>query len=128
MGKVSFSGTNIATRGYWILIDTGAVLSVIPHGIWQHIHYVPLGKAQFQGFHPGPQCIIPAQVAWVGMVLYDQSSCTPPLKILAYLIPKDFKGVPLILGMSGLLEKGQLEINLPKQLAQFHYEKRNLNQ
>jgi len=100
------------------VVDTGAYMSVIPYQIWKGLKYIIISNESLQGIHPHSNCSIPSKVAWVGMALHDSRNQTPPQSILAYLTPKEFVGVPLILGLAGLLEKGQMTVNLEKRFAQ----------
>lgn len=97
------------------IIDTGAAVSLLPLQIWKDIEYDVIGTVRVGGIVGRDECRIPAQLARVTCALSDGSNVGGPLTIHAYLAESN--EVPLLLGVSDLIERGHLSAELKKGRA-----------
>lgn len=98
-------------------MDTGATLSLFPFRIWRGADYQIIGGVRVGGVVPLDQCRVPAKLARISCALSDGTTLIGPLSIHAFLAESD--DVPLLLGVSDLIETGTLLVSLNKSQATF---------
>lgn len=91
-------------------MDTGAAVSLFPADVWQPAQFRPLGTTLVGGISARAECRIPATLAMVECVLSDGAALVGPVSIPAYLADSD--EVPVLIGMSGLIERGILPVDV----------------
>jgi len=99
------------------VVDTGAAVSLFPGPIWRDAGYEPLGRVVATGVAGPKEGGIPALLTMVECVLSDGDTITGPLRVAAYLADSD--EAPLLIGMSGLIERGVLRVDASAGDASF---------
>ena len=99
------------------VIDTGAAVSLFPEDVWRDTEYHVIGTVRVGGIVPRDECRIPAKLATVSCALSDGVQVIGPMTIHAYLAESD--EVPLLLGISDLIEGGALDVAIQRNRATF---------
>ncbi len=99
------------------IVDTGATVSLFPARTWRAADCQIIGDVQVGGVIPLDQCRIRAKLARVSCALSDGTTLIGPFNIHAYLAESD--EVPLLLGVSDLIESGTLLVSMAKNQATF---------
>ena len=99
------------------IVDTGATVSLLPARTWRDADYQIIGDVMVGGVIPLDQCRIRAKLARVTCALSDGTTLLGPFNIHAYLADSD--EVPLLLGVSNLIESGTLLVSMARNLATF---------
>lgn len=97
------------------IVDTGAPFSVFPLRMWRDKPVETLGVVRIGGVVRPASNRMEALLANVECVLSDGPSWIGPMRIRAYLSQTD--EVPLLIGVSGILERLRLVIDLPRSQA-----------
>ena len=116
-GHVSFKHVDGNwSRLYPAIIDAGAHTSVLPEKIWRRVEKDVFAEQEIKGLNPKPECSIPALLASITCMLYDdQGNHSDSLLVPSFLAESN--EVPLILGFAGLLSKFEVVFNYPIQTA-----------
>ncbi len=112
----------LRTAGGWTtfqhgIVDTGAPVSLIPRELWRPAEQQIIGDIRVGGLVPLDSCRVPARLARVSCVLSDGTTLIGPFNIHAYLAESD--EVPLLLGVSDLIESGTLLVRMGHGEATF---------
>ncbi len=99
------------------IIDTGAAVSLLPADVWKDAEYDLIGSVRIGGVVPRDECRVPAKLARLTCALSDGVQLIGPLNIHAYLAESD--EVPLLLGVSDLIESGELRVAIRQNQATF---------
>ncbi len=106
------------SKDYDAIVDTGAPLTVVPHSIWRNLHVKICRPAWPGGIHPGESCKILCSVGMILLKLADNLGKQSKVFVCrAYLLPKNFDSVPLVLGYNTCLERFKLVANPRKDEA-----------
>lgn len=115
LASVSFqrpSGWTPPCKG---IVDTGTGVSLIPKDVWQGTAFQTITKLTASGIVNRPECSIPATLAMMACVLSSPTNRIGPLNMHALLADSD--QVPLLLGVSGILERLRLVVDIPHRDA-----------
>jgi len=107
---VSLQGTAGWSKPHKAAVDTGAAVSLVPRPVWRHAPFVPIVQVQASGVVNRPECWIPATLATLTCSVIRGSDRIGPLNIHAMLADSD--NVPLLLGMSGVLDRVRLSVEV----------------
>jgi len=99
------------------IVDTGATVSLFPARMWRGADYRIIGDVQVGGVIPLEACRVRAKLARIPCVLSDGTTVLGPFSIHAYLAESD--EVPLLLGVSDLIENGTLLVSMAQNTATF---------
>ena len=99
------------------IVDTGAAVSLFPLELWRSAEHQIIGDIRVGGLAPLDSCRIAAKLARVSCALSDGTTLIGPFNIHAYLAESD--EVPLLLGVSDLIESGTLLIRIGQGEATF---------
>ena len=86
------------------IVDTGSAYSVVPHDLADKLHVTPLYRTRIGGLVPNE--FMKGTMAEVACMATDGETTSDPFTIRAILA--DQVGIPLILGVHGLLDKTRL--------------------
>ncbi len=100
---------------YPAIIDTGAPSSIIPRSLWSQTPVRRFKTFPLQGLIAHKECTVSVTAGVISAVLQDAHGRQLKRTFRAYLAEHD--GVPLILGMQDLLDKGKLFTDLHSQIA-----------
>jgi len=103
------------TEERYAIVDTGAPLSLLPHGLWQRCTVDMMGTAEIRGVVPKPECRVSAHIGRVTCYLADAERNPIPVELIAYLAPID--NIALLLGFQGILEQFHLNVNHSQRMA-----------
>lgn len=102
------------------IVDTGAVVSLLPRAIWEQLDIEFLGSHQVKGIVKKKECILPVKIGLVKTKLLDeQNNQTPTFTSLVYCA--DSNEVPIIFGMKDALDKFKIEINTKQKQGYLIY-------
>ena len=110
LANVSLQSTEGWTTVRKAIIDTGAAVSLIPNDVWRRAKFDPIVKVRTAGVVNRPECTIPATLASVNCLLLHGPDRIGPLPIHALLADSD--RVPLLLGVSGILDRLRVVIDI----------------
>jgi len=108
IAKVGFRlPDNSSSKLYDAILDTGAVVSVLPRSIWRRIsREIKVADASFGGISGRKQCQIKCSIGTVSCFLTDeQGNRSRDYHIPAFLAKTD--KVPLIIGFAGMVQHMQ---------------------
>ena len=110
-------GDGLFTERFEAIVDTGAHTSVIPKRLWETLQCkIQAENVWLSGINDRPECRISASIGEVtGMIIDDDNHHTEALNFTAFLVSTD--RVPLILGISGILDKYHLSWDYQNQNA-----------
>ncbi|MBK8267773.1 MAG: hypothetical protein IPK83_05490 [Planctomycetes bacterium] len=101
------------------IIDTGAAITLLPKEAWLDTDHQVIGDVLIGGVNAKPECRIRAKFATLDCILSDGRERLGPQTIHAYLAESN--EVPLLIGISGLIESGVLMLELKKDVACFEF-------
>ncbi len=98
------------------LVDTGAIVSLLPKMVWKKLMVEPLGHHQIKGIVKKNECALPVMIAKVTCKLLDEfGNESSEFNSIVYCAESD--DVPVILGLKGILDKLNLHILFDKNKA-----------
>lgn len=110
----AFIGYKKKDSGFFIrraIVDTGAVVSLLPIAIWKQLDIEFVGYHNIKGIVKKQSCSIPIKIGFVETKLIDESKNeTVSFRSLVYCA--DSNEVPVIFGMKDALDKFKIEINV----------------
>lgn len=92
------------------LVDTGAIVSLLPKRIWKKLKIDFVGEHTVKGIVKKQECVLPVKIGVLNCKLVDDENETPSINILAYCVDSD--DVPVIMGMKDALDKFKIEIDI----------------
>lgn len=96
------------------IVDTGAVVSLLPIAIWKQLGIKFIGYHTIKGIVKKQSCSLPVKIGFVETKLIDElKNETPIFTSLVYCA--DSNEVPLIFGIKDALDKFKLEINVKQK-------------
>jgi len=106
--RIRFQTEKGWTKALEAIVDTGSVVSVLPHLAWKDssVKILSSHKLILRGLAPQKNAILKANIAEITCILLDEHKISRPLKIKAYILPDD--SVPLILGFEDILTVARL--------------------
>lgn len=107
---VALAGTSGSDPRFRAIVDTGAPVTLLPKRMWRNAAHVALGRVRVGGISKREECRIPAMLAELDCSLLDGATRIGPLRFHAFLADSD--NVPALLGMSGLLEKFRIVVDV----------------
>lgn len=102
------------------LVDTGAIVSLLPKRIWERLKMDFIGEHTVKGIVKRQECVLPVKIGTLNCKLIDDQNETPWFSILAYCVDSD--DVPVILGMKDALEKFKIEIDAKTETGYLTFE------
>lgn len=94
------------------ILDTGATLSVIPKKIWESCKHRILGPSYIAGIVKAETYKIDSQVGIITLILADTIGRRHNITIRAQFASTN--EVPLLLGVHGLLDRGDVHLEIKK--------------
>jgi len=92
------------------IVDTGAIVSLLPIAIWKQLDIEFIGYHTIKGIVKKQSCSVPVKIGFVKTKLIDETKNeTPTFRSLVYCA--DSNEVPVIFGMKEALDKFKIEIN-----------------
>lgn len=91
------------------LVDTGAIVSLLPVRIWSKLKINFIGEHTVKGIVKRKECILPVKIGILSCKVIDDENETPWISILTYCVDSD--DVPVIFGMKDALDGFKIEIN-----------------
>ncbi len=102
------------------IVDTGAVVSLLPKTIWEQLDIEFLGSHHVKGIVKKKECIVPVKIGLAKTKLLDeQNNQTPSFTSLVYCA--DSNEVPIVFGMKDALDKFKIEINAKQKQGHLIY-------
>ena len=96
------------------IVDTGAVVSLLPIAIWKQLDIKFIGYHTIKGIVKKQSCSLPVKIGFVETKLIDESSNeTPVFTSLVYCA--DSNEVPIIFGLKDALDKFKIEIDIKQK-------------
>lgn len=96
------------------IVDTGAVASLLPIGIWKQLDINFIGYHSIKGVVKKQSCLLPVKIGFAKCKLLDESGNeTPVFTSLVYCA--DSNEVPVIFGMKDGLDKFRIELNIKRK-------------
>mgnify|MGYP001614353185 FL=1 len=101
------------------VVDTGAVVSLLPMSIWKQLDIKFFGYHIIKGVVKRESCSIPVKTGFIETKVIDEQNETPTFTSLVYCA--DSNEVPLILGIKDALDKFKIEINVKQKQSYLIY-------
>jgi predicted aspartyl protease len=96
------------------LVDTGAIVSVLPKRVWEKLIINFVADHHVKGVVKKEECTLPVKIGFVKTKLIDElRNQTPTFTSLVYCAESN--DVPVIFGMKDALDKFKLEIDTRKK-------------
>lgn len=96
------------------IVDTGAVVSLLPISIWKQLDIKFVGYHTIKGIVKKQSCSLPVKIGFVETKLIDElKNETHVFTSLVYCA--DSNEVPVILGIKDALDKFNIEINVKQR-------------
>ncbi len=96
------------------IVDTGAVVSLLPISIWKQLDIKFVGYHTIKGIVKKQSCSLPVKIGFVETKLIDElKNETSVFTSLVYCA--DSNEVPLIFGLKEALDKFKMEINIKQK-------------
>ena len=96
------------------IVDTGAVVSLLPIAIWKQLDIKFIGYHTIKGIVKKQSCSLQVKIGFIETKLIDESSNeTPVFTSLVYCA--DSNEVPIIFGLKDVLDKFKIEINIKQK-------------
>lgn len=92
------------------LVDTGAIVSLLPRRIWKRLKIKIIGEHEVKGIVKKNECVLPVKIGIVNCKLVDSQNETQWIPIVAYCVDSD--DVPVLLGMKDALDRFKVEIDV----------------
>ncbi len=115
MSTIQFEAKLGLTSPEPVIVDTGALVSLLPRYIANQIITKPMGEAMLQDVVPKQDCALPVTIAKIQLRLTDFSSVTGLIDTTAYIADSD--DLPLVLGFEEMLGIFDIFISYPKRTA-----------
>lgn len=112
-----------AESGYIVqkaLVDTGAIVSLLPKQIWERLKIEFIGEHTVKGIVKTKECTMPVKIGYLNCKLIDEQNETPVINMLVYCVDSD--DVPVILGMKDALDKFDIKINTKSKSGHLTFE------
>ncbi len=103
------------TRRYKGILDTGNLISVIPHFIWWpkvQVRWLLQRRSRLYGIGSGS---VWGKLAEITIIFTDQRDISPPIKLKAFLLDDD--SLPLLIGFEDVLTAVRLFCDYRSQKA-----------
>lgn len=102
------------------IVDTGAVVSLLPLAIWKQLDIKFIGYHVIKGIVKKDSCLIPVKIGFLETKLIDESKNeTPTFTSIVYCA--DSNEVPIIFGIKDALDNFNIEINLKRKQGYLTY-------
>ena len=96
------------------IVDTGAVVSLLPVAVWNQLDITFIGFHTIKGIVKRQSCSLPVKIGFVDTKLIDESKNeTSIFRSLVYCA--DSNEVPIIFGLKDALDKFKIEINVKQK-------------
>ena len=102
------------------IVDTGAVVSLLPIAIWKQLDIKFMGYHTIKGIVKKQSCSMPVKIGFIETKLIDESKNETEI-FTSPVYCADSNEVPLIFGMKDSLDKFKIEINVKQKEGHLTY-------